>query len=153
MSQVPSRPTAGNSPWSVPVWERPSVGYQRAGEHMGVRPNDKNALIELIVSKIKEIPDYEKLKSDIELILVICKMIETISTDSDLKLDKLKTIIEVYTKSFEMSTDDHLNLVNVVNFLHQNRSFVYKRGFFKKAGKVLGWIASKALSIGINFIN
>ena len=98
----------------------------------------ENALIELIVSKIKEIPDYDKLKSDIELILVICKMIETISTDSDLKLDKLKTIIEVYTKSFEMSTDDHLNLVNVVNFLHQNRSFVYKRGFFKKAGKVLG---------------
>ena len=38
----------------------------------------ENALIELIVSKIKEIPDYEKLKSDIELILVICKMIETI---------------------------------------------------------------------------
>ena len=113
----------------------------------------ENALIELIVSKIKEIPDYEKLKADIELILVICKMIETIATDSDLKLDKLQTIIEVYTKSFEMSTDDQLNLVNVVNFLHQNRSFVYKRGFFKKAGKVLGWIASKALSIGINFVN
>ena len=113
----------------------------------------EKALFELIVSKIVEIPDYEKLKADIELILVICKMIETIATDSDLKLDKLQTIIEVYTKSFEMSTDDQLNLVNVVNFLHQNRTFVYKRGFFKKAGKVLGWIVSKALSIGINFVN
>ena len=55
----------------------------------------ENALIELIVSKIKEIPDYEELKADIELIVVICKMIETIATDSDLKLDKLQTIIEV----------------------------------------------------------
>ena len=113
----------------------------------------ENALIELIVSKIKEIPDYEKLKSDIELILVICRMIETISADSDLKLDKLNAIIEIYKKSFEMSTDDHLNLVNVVNFLHQNQSFIYKRGFWKKAGKVLGWIASKAVGIGANFVH
>ncbi len=113
----------------------------------------EKALIELIVNKIKEIPDYEKLKADIELILIICKMIETIATDSDLKLDKLQTIIEVYTKSFEMSTDDQLNLVNVVNFLHQNRSFIYKRGFFKKTGKVLAWIASKAIAIGINFVH
>jgi hypothetical protein len=43
-------------------------------------------------------------------------MIETISADSDLKLDKLQTIIQVYTKAFEMSTDDQLALVNVVNF-------------------------------------
>ena len=113
----------------------------------------ENALIELIVSKIKEIPDYEKLKSDIELILVICRMIETISTDSDLKLDKLKAIIEIYKKSFDMSTDDHLNLVNVVNFLHQNQSYIYKRSFWEKAGKVLGWIASKAVGIAANFVH
>ena len=113
----------------------------------------ENALIELIVSKIKEIPDYEKLKSDIELILVICRMIETISADSDLKLDKLNAIIEIYKKSFEMSTDDHLNLVNVVNFLQQNQSFIYKRSFWKKAGKVLGWIASKAVGIGAYFVH
>ena len=112
----------------------------------------ENALIELIVSKIKEIPDKEKLKSDIELILVICRMIETISADSDLKLDKLNAIIEIYKKSFDMSTDDHLNLVNVVNFLHQNQSFIYKRSFWKKAGNVLGWIASKAVGIGANFV-
>ena len=99
------------------------------------------------MSKIKEIPDYETIKSDIELILVICRMIETISADSDLKLDKLNAIIEIYKKSFDMSTDDHLNLVNVVNFLHQNQSFIYKRGFWKKTGKVLGWIASKAVGI------
>ena len=61
-------------------------------------------------------------------------MIETISADSDLKLDKLNAIIEIYKKSFDMSTDDHLNLVNVVKFLHQNQSFIYKRGFWKKKG-------------------
>ena len=113
----------------------------------------ENALIELIVSKIKEIPDYEKLKSDIELILVICRMIETISADSYLKLYNFNVIIEIYKKSFKMSTDDDLNLVNVVNFLHQNQTFIYKRSFLKKTGKVLGWIDSKAVGIGANFVH
>jgi hypothetical protein len=85
----------------------------------------EKAMIELVVGKIKEIPEYSQLKSDIELTLIVCKMIETITSDSDLKLDKLQTIIEIYKKSFDMSTDDQLALVNVVNFLHQNNSFLY----------------------------
>ena len=80
-------------------------------------------------------------------------MIETISADSDLKLDKLKAIIVIHKKSFDMSTDDHLKLVNVVNFLNQNRSFVYNRGFWKKTGKVSGWIGSKAAGIGLYFVH
>ena len=113
----------------------------------------ENALIELIVGKIKEIPEYTKLKTDIELTLIVCKMIETISTDSDLKLDKLQTIIQVYTKAFDMSTDDQMLLVNIVNFFHQNKSFDYKRGELKKLGKSLGWLLSKAVNIGSNFIH
>jgi len=113
----------------------------------------ENALIELIIGKIKEIPEYTKLKTDIELTLIVCKMIETISTDSDLKLDKLQTIIQVYTKAFDMSTDDQMLLVNIVNFLHQNKSFDYKRGAFKKMGKALGWLLSKAVNIGSNFVH
>ena len=109
----------------------------------------ENALIELIVSKIKEIPDYEKLKSDIELILVICRMIETISADSDLKLDKLKAIIEIYKKSFDMSTDDHLNLVNVVNFFNQNRFIITKGVSGKKRVKFWVGLLQKLSVLGL----
>ena len=72
---------------------------------------------------------------------------------TNIKLDKLQTIIAIYKKSFDMSTDDQLALVNVVNFLHQNKSFDYKRGAFKKMGKALGWLLSKAVNIGSNFIH
>ena len=113
----------------------------------------EKAMIELVVGKIKEIPEYSQLKSDIELTLIVCKMIETITSDSDLKLDKLQTIIEIYKKSFDMSTDDQLALVNVVNFLHQNNSFLYKKSFLKKAAKAVGWVLSKAINIGSNFIH
>jgi len=113
----------------------------------------EKAMIELVVGKIKEIPEYSQLKSDIELTLIVCKMIETITSDSDLKLDKLQTIIEIYKKSFDMSTDDQLALVNVVNFLHQNNSFLYKKSFLKKAAKAIGLVLSKAINIGSNFIH
>ena len=57
----------------------------------------EKAMIELVVGKIKEIPEYIHLKSDIGLTLIVC----------------------------EMSTEDQLALANVVNFLHQNNSFLY----------------------------
>ena len=67
-----------------------------------------SALIDLIVKQVKEIPDYLKLKQDIELILMICTMIETICTDSEVSIDKLEAIRGVYSPVFEMTTDDHL---------------------------------------------
>ena len=109
-----------------------------------------SALIDLIVKQIKEIPDYLKLKQDIELILMICTMIETICTDSEVSIDKLEAIRGVYNQVFEMSTDDHILLVNIVNFLHQNKAFVYKKGAFSTARKVLSWIAKVVVNLGIN---
>ena len=108
------------------------------------------ALIDLIVKQVKEIPDYLKLKQDIELILMICTMIETICTDSEVSIDKLEAIRGVYNQVFEMSTDDHLLLVNIVNFLHQNKAFVYKTGAFSTARKVLNWIVKQTVNLGIN---
>jgi hypothetical protein len=55
------------------------------------------ALIDLIVKQVKEIPDYLKLKRDIELIYMTCTMIETLCTDSEVSID---------------------------NFLHRNIAFV-----------------------------
>ena len=75
-----------------------------------------SALLDLIVKQVKEISDYLKLKQDIELILMICTMIETICTDSEVSIDKLEAIRGVYSQAFEMTTEDHLLLVNIVNF-------------------------------------
>ena len=108
------------------------------------------ALIELIVKQVKEIPDYLKLKQDIELTLIICRMIETICADSEVSIDKLEAIRGVYSQVFEMTTDDHLLLINIVNFLHQNKAFIYKKGAFAAGWKVLNWIAKQAVNLGIN---
>ena len=54
----------------------------------------------LIVKQVKDIPDYAKLKQDIELILLICSMIETITTDSGVKIAKLEAIVGIYIHNY-----------------------------------------------------
>ncbi len=78
-----------------------------------------------MVKQVKEIPDYLKLNQDIELILIIWTMIESICTDSEVSIDKWEALRGVYSQVFEMSTDDHIVLVNIVNFLHQNKIISY----------------------------
>ena len=77
-------------------------------------------------------------------------MIETICTDSEVSIDKLKAIKGLYNVVFEMTTEDHLLLINIANFLHQNKAFVYKKGAFAAGWKVLNWFAKQAVNLGIN---
>ncbi len=102
---------------------------------------------------MKDIPEYVKLKQDIELILVVCRMIEGITFDSKVKVDKLETIIAIYNELFEMTADDQIMLLNIVSFLHENKAFILKGGVLKYASKALCWIASKGVSIGLAFVN
>ena len=109
-----------------------------------------SALIDLIVKQVKAIPEHEKLKKDIELILMICSMIETVFSDSDVSINKLDAILGVYNQVFEMTVDDQLMLVNIVNFLHQNKTFEYKKGAFFTVIKALKWFISQAVNLSSN---
>ncbi len=109
-----------------------------------------NALIALIVKQIQEVPDYVKLKNDVEMILIACKMIESITADSKVSIDKLETIIQIYDQTFTMAVDDKLMLVNVVNFLHQNKLFNYEKSGFKALKMVFKGLKSGIASLGSN---
>ena len=49
-----------------------------------------------------------------------------------------------------MTVDDQLMLVNIVNFLHQNKTFVYKKGAFFTVIKALKWFISQAVNLSSN---
>ncbi len=80
-------------------------------------------------------------------------MIEGITFDSKVKVDKIETIIAIYKELFEMTADDQIMLVNIVSFLHENKAFISKTGVLKYASKALCWMASKGVSIGLAFVN
>ena len=49
-----------------------------------------------------------------------------------------------------MTTDDQLMLINIVSFLHQNGSFVYKKGVLFVFGTALSWLTKQVVSLGVN---
>ena len=49
-----------------------------------------------------------------------------------------------------MTVDDQLMLVNIVNFSHQNKSFVYKKGAFFTVIKALKWFIRQAVNLSSN---
>ncbi len=53
-------------------------------------------------------------------------MIEVITTDSKVKIDKLAMIIAVYSAVYTMSDTDKLYLVNIINYMNNSEAFVYK---------------------------
>ena len=86
----------------------------------------ETALFNYLVNSIRCAPHYETLKQDLELVLHIYSMIEVITTDSKVKIDKLAMILAVYCAVFAMSDADKLYLVNIVNYMNDGDAFVYK---------------------------
>ena len=77
-------------------------------------------------------------------------MFESVCSDSDVSINKLDAILGVYNQVFDMTVDDQSMLVNIVNFLHQNKSFVYKKGAFFAVIKALKWFISQAVNLSSN---
>ena len=86
----------------------------------------ETALFNYLVNSIRCAPHYETLKQDLELVLHIYSMIEVITTDSKVKIDKLAMIIAVYSAVYAMSDADKLYLVNIINYMNDSEAFVYK---------------------------
>ena len=85
----------------------------------------ETALFNYLVNSIRCAPQYETLKQDLELVLQIYSMIEVITTDSKVKIDKLAMIIAVYSAVYAMSDTDKLYLVNIINYMNDSEAFVY----------------------------
>ena len=84
------------------------------------------ALVDTLVTFVQNIPNFSDLKQDPELILQVYSMIEVIVKDSKARVSKLDVVLRTYNGLFDMTTADTINLVNIVNFLNTNRTFVYK---------------------------
>ena len=84
------------------------------------------ALVDTLVTFVQNIPNFSELKQDPELILQVYSMIEVIVKDSKARVSKLDVVLRTYNGLFDMTPADTINLVNIVNFLNTNRTFVYK---------------------------
>ena len=99
-------------------------------------------LVNVLVTKIKEIPKFEELKLNIELTLLCCNIVEN-SVKKKTKVDKEKLVVESLTQIFTLNEDEQKTIKNHIEFLHTNKRIVKideVKKFFKDAG---AWFVRK----------
>src|ERR1700722_16634742 len=77
-----------------------------------------NAIIDIIVTKVKEIPQFERLLRSIDLVLLICTHIENLIKDNKVVCEKgfkLDIACKIFEKLGFTKAEDKEFLVNSVN--------------------------------------
>ncbi len=77
---------------------------------------------DIIVSKIREIPNYPTLKFDVELTLFVCNLIENATQDRKItKFDKKNFVINVFCDLFTFNDQDKKIIGDQIEFLISNK--------------------------------
>lgn len=105
------------------------------------------SLIEQIAEKIKLIPQYEKIRVEIELVKTVCNIVENYvqknnSKDKN-KVDKKQLVIDALTLVFIYSEPEKVLIASLIDFLFNN-SQIKKSSFYKLSKNfILSYIKTK----------
>ena len=105
------------------------------------------SLIEKIAEKIKLIPQYEKIRVEIELVKTVCNIVENYvqknnSKDKN-KVDKKQLVIDALTLVFIYSEPEKVLIASLIDFLFNNLQ-IKKSSFYKLSKNfILSYIKTK----------
>ena len=114
------------------------------------RDRHRLEIIDKIVSKITSFPEFRKYKIDLEMLTMVCLLVEHLvkpSKDKKKKVDKKQIVFDAYEKSFGNLTPTDLDYLNKnVEYLIDN-GHIKKVNFFNRMGAhVSDWIFRKVIS-------
>lgn len=94
------------------------------------------SLIEQIGEKIKKIPQYEKIRVEIELVKTVCNIVENYvqknnSKDKN-KVDKKQLVIDALTLVFNYTDPEKVLISSLIDYLFNN-SQIKKSSYYKLA--------------------
>ena len=108
--------------------------------------NDLAQLKQMIVCKVQNLPNYNTLKGDVELILYACNTLENAHSDLKAsKINKRQLVVSVFAELFNLNDEEKLTLSNTIQFLFDQGKIkqvkqilvvgnVLKNWFIKKFG-------------------
>jgi len=97
-----------------------------------------------ILNEIKAIPNYQDLKTSIELTLYVCKVVENLIT-KDHKIDKKQMVIDILKQAFPL-TDDEINSIGVqIEFVHRIGKITKIKSYKWIVSKIGDWFKRKIL--------
>jgi len=101
---------------------------------------------QLILDKLKDIPQLQTLKFCPELLLFICNLIENAVQDRKIKkIDKKEFVISIVSEIFSLSEEEKPIYDNMIEFLHNNKK-IKKVDLLKiTCYSVWGWMKRRVL--------
>jgi hypothetical protein len=79
-----------------------------------------NKLVEFIMKEIQNIPEHQQFKNDLELIKLICNIIENKVIKKD-NVDKKAVVVESLKRTFSLVESEITNVETFIEFLHKNK--------------------------------
>ena len=79
------------------------------------------AIVDIIVAKVKEIPQFDRLGRSIDLVLMICEHIENLVHGNDVKGEKgfkADIAVKIFERLGFLKAEDKEFLINCINCLH-----------------------------------
>jgi len=119
--------------------------------------NPKNSLardkrtheaIDKICEKITEIPKHQEYKLDMELLTMVCVMVEHLvdNKDAKIKVSKKDVVFDAYKRVFgNIKAEDLVVIDRNIQYLHENGK-IKKKGLFNVVyASICDWITRKIL--------
>lgn len=98
--------------------------------------SDVHDIILLLSDEVKKIQNFQSLHMNVDLVVYLCKCLDQILTDSNLKnIDKFNLFKQVYIALFPDTTDKEFETIkNIIEFLHNIKKISsvknnYQKGF------------------------
>lgn len=102
-------------------------------------------LEEAIVAKIHSLNEYQQYKVDVELILLVCNLVENGMSDYGIKIDKKQFVIKVLSRIYTYSPNDIKHIDEIIQFLYDNNRIKRVKLWKKVTLIVWDWIKRKIL--------
>lgn len=104
-------------------------------------------LVEKIVQKVADIPQYKEYKNNIELLKMVCCIIEheIDNRKTKVKIDKKDVVYQVYTRCWTCTPVDLKDLEANIQYLWENGA-IKRKGLFKVIiARVCDWFERRIL--------
>jgi len=108
-----------------------------------------NTIVAKIIQKVADIPNHNEYRGNMELLKMICIMIEHAVDNKveKIKIDKKDIVFQVYTRLWNgMKPDEIKNIENNIQFLWENGQ-IKKKGLWSVVKhSVCDWVSRKILN-------
>ena len=108
-----------------------------------------NSLVSKIIQKVAEIPNHNEYKNNMELLKMVCVMVEhAINNKTEkIKIDKKDIVFQVWTRLFNaLQPKELVDLGNNIEYLWQNGQIKKKKLWSIVKHSVSDWFQRKILN-------